>query len=87
MAFGCTICLGTVCLKRLLLPVLAVDETIQLWSPEFARWWFVHRAIAMTNALFAKHLRGTALLPVYMRALVSTVEPFKCCCIETFTQD
>ena len=71
MAFGYSLCMGTICLKWLVMPVLSVDQAVQLWSLDFARWWLVHRAIAMTNTIFVKHLRGTAILPAYMRALVN----------------
>lgn len=70
LAFGTVLCFGTILLKKLVMPVLAVDCPIQLWTLDFARWWLVHRAVAMTSHLFAKRLRGTALLPAYLRALV-----------------
>ena len=71
LAFGTGLCFGTILLKKLVMPMLASDRPLQLWSLDFARWWLVHRAIAVTNHLFARRLRGTAFLPAYMRALVS----------------
>jgi len=70
LCLGCCMCLGTVLLKKLLMPPLAVGRPIQLWSVDFARWWLVHRAIDTTNRLFAGSLRGTPFLPLYMRGLV-----------------
>ena len=70
LLFGCSLCLGTVVLKKLLMPVLEEGRPIAMWSADFARWWLVHRAIGMTNHLFARHLRGTAFLPAFFRALV-----------------
>lgn len=71
LLFGTSLCLGCILLKKLVMPNLDSERPIQLWSLDFARWWLVHRAIALTNQLFVRHLRGTALLPAYMRALVS----------------
>ena len=70
LLFGCLLCLGTVVLKKLLMPALEEGRPIAMWSADFARWWLVHRAIGMTNHLFARHLRGTAFLPAFLRALV-----------------
>ena len=70
LLFGCLLCLGTVVLKKLLMPALEEGRFIAMWSADFARWWLVHRAIGMTNHLFARHLRGTAFLPAFFRALV-----------------
>ncbi len=70
LMFGTVLCLGTILLKKLAMPSLSSDRPIQLWSLDFARWWLVHRAIATTNHLFARRLRGTAFLASYLRALV-----------------
>jgi hypothetical protein len=75
LVLGFCLCLGTILLKKLLMPILAADRPIKLWSLDFARWWLVHRAIATTNKLFAGSLRGTPFLALYMRALVPPPPP------------
>lgn len=71
LLYGACICLAAVVAKKLLMPALHPMHPIQLWSCDFACWWLVHRIIAVANNTFAGHLRGTALLPYFYRALVS----------------
>lgn len=70
LLFGSCLCLGTVILKKLVMPRVAPEIQIPVFSVDFARWWLVHRAIAMTNHLFVRHLRGTGFLPAYLESLV-----------------
>ena len=78
LLYGACICLAAVVAKKLLMPALHPMRPIQLWSMDFARWWLVHRVIAVASSTFAGQLRGTALLPYFYRALVSskTLPPF-----------
>lgn len=74
---GSAMCVGSVALKKLVMPTFSEGQCIEMWSADFARWWLVHRIIGMTSRLFARHLRGTALLPAYLKALVRCLKRCK----------
>ena len=71
LAFGVIACTGTAILKKLVMPSLHPAASIPLWGVDFFRWWFVQRLAGLMNPLFVCHLRGTCLLPHYLRMLVS----------------
>lgn len=63
--------LVTIGLKRYLLPKITFGQPIQLFSPQFAAWWLVHRFIDINNLLFMRYFRGTVVLNYYYNLLVS----------------
>lgn len=70
LLFGLLLCAATVVTKNVVQPPLYAHRPIRVFSCEFVRWWLVQRLIALTNLLFADHLRGTAYLALWFRALV-----------------
>ena len=75
LAFGLGLVSVTVTAKWALLPNFAEGQSVQLWSSDFARWWFVNRLVDITNTLYMRQFRGTVLLNWYLKLLVSQSLP------------
>lgn len=67
---GLTAC--TVIANSLLMAGIKQGRPIKLFSPQFLRWWAASRLVDVTNAVFMRHFRGTAILSLYYSLLVST---------------
>lgn len=77
LAAGSALCLVTILLKSVLLPKTKLDQPIKLFSPDFLRWWLVHRFIDLTNVLFLRHFRGTVVMNYYCSLLVNACPSLK----------
>lgn len=61
----------TVTISNLAMPRIKADTPIKMYSPTFACWWAVCRAVDLNNLLFMRNFRGTSVLNTYYRLLVS----------------
>ena len=58
----------------------ATGKPVRMWTYDFAKWWFVCRLVEVNNFIFMRHLRGTALLNWFYRALVRPSSQLTACC-------
>ena len=72
--FALALCMAVTGL--LLRPNLREGVAIKMWSLDFARWWLICRLSSVTNGLFLRHFRGTAIIPWFLRLMASSFSPF-----------
>ena len=71
LAAGFALALSTAIAGLLLGPQLQDGAAVRMWSLDFARWWLICKLSGVTNGLFLRHFRGTAVIPWFMRLMVS----------------